>query len=50
MCAVIERNFTTKEVIALFKKLEEQRSHYYAEDACEILPLDEFLKGEGLVE
>jgi hypothetical protein len=47
---VIERNFTTKEVVALFQKLEEQRSYYYGEDACEILPLDRFLKAEGLIE
>lgn len=47
---VIERNFTTKEVVALFQKLEEERSNYYAEDASDILPLDEFLKGEGLIE
>ena len=46
---VIERNFTTKEVVALFQKLEEERSHYYPEDACDILPLNEFLKSEGLI-
>jgi len=47
---IIEHNFTTTEVIALFQKLEENRSHYYAEDACDILPLNEFLKYEGLIE
>ena len=47
---VIERNFTTEEVVALFQKLEEKRSHYYAEDACDILPLNQFLKSEGLIE
>lgn len=39
----------TKEVVTLFQKLEKARSHYYAEDACEILPLEKFLKSEGLI-
>jgi len=47
---LIERKFTTKEVVDLFNKLDEQRSHYYSEDANEIVPTDKFLKSEGLVD
>jgi len=47
---VIERNFTTQEVVELFNKLEKQRSQYHFEDASDILPLHIFLKKEGLIE
>lgn len=45
----IKRSFTSKEVVGLFRKLEEARSKYHPGDACDIIPLEDFLKEEGLI-
>ena len=45
---VISRSYTSKEVRELFIKLETERSKYYAEDANEIVPLEEWLLENGL--
>lgn len=45
-----ERKYTKAEVVALFQKLEWQRGRFLPEDACCILPLEDFLKEEGLID
>ena len=45
---VISRSYTSKEVRELFIKLENERAKYYAEDANEIVPLEEWLLENGL--
>ena len=36
--------WTREEVVILFEKFEEDRNHFYAEDAADILPLEDWIK------
>lgn len=45
---VISRSYSSEEVRELFKKLETDRSKFYAADAADILPLDEWFSQNGL--
>lgn len=45
----IKDTYSRAEVVALFRKLEEERNRYYPEDANSILPLDDFLKDNYLI-
>lgn len=42
-------SYSTSEVVRLFEKFELDRSRYLAEDAADILPLDEWLYNNGLI-